>query len=193
METPDDIKQAMKQAFAKDWATRIDEFTDQFKIDMVYASDLGMIPKEMIEHVKLTMEHLNQMRSRLDEWTSDIKGLVEGGKTHDLGILCEEVSEIASQAIATAAYETGIAMGHASDNPTVEQLAEQLSTDLDFMNALAKTPNFGKVMRETAYDGAARWLDNYAIWKDGEQTIGCMNRNLKDVLAEAREFYGIDV
>lgn len=192
METPDDIKQAMKQAFAKDWATRIDEFTDQFKIDMVYASDLGMIPKEMIEHVKLTMEHLNQMRSRLDEWTSDIKGLVEGGKTHDLGILCEEVSEIASQAIATAAYETGIAMGHASDNPTVEQLAEQLSTDIDFMQALAKTPKFEEVLDRAGYEGAYHWLYQYAIWKDGEQYIGCMNRKLKDVLKEVRKFYALD-
>lgn len=191
METPDDIKQAMKHAFAKDWATRIDEFTDQFKIDLAYGQDLGMIPTEMIAHVQQTMDNLNKMRARLEEWTSDIKGLVEGGKTQDLGILCEEVGEIASQAIATAAYETGIAAGHATDNPTVDQLAEQLSTDLDFMKALAKTTKFQGILDEVAYEGAKYWLDQHAIWKDGEQYIGCMNRNLKDVLEDVKEYYGV--
>ena len=38
---------------------------------------------------------------------------------------------------------------------------------------------------KSAYrDGFIYALEQYGIWKDGERTIGCMGRNIKDVIAE---------
>lgn len=183
----------MRQAFARDWATRIDEFTDQLKIDLAYGQDLQMLTVLQAKAAEDTMEHLNKLRAKLDEWQDEIKNTEAKGVVPAL--IAKEVSEIASQAIATAAFQTGCAMGLESklnaDNPTVEQLAEQLSTDLDFMKALAKTTKFQGILDEVAYEGTKYWLDQYAIWKDGEQYIGCMNRNLKDVLVDVKEYYGL--
>lgn len=35
--------------------------------------------------------------------------------------------------------------------------------------------------------GFAYALDQYGIWKDGEQQIGCMGRNIKDVMKQFDE------
>lgn len=41
-----------------------------------------------------------------------------------------------------------------------------------------------RCIRDAVKLGFMYALDQYGIWKDGEQVIGCMERNIKDVIKE---------
>ena len=171
------------------------DYDGSWKIDLTYTGHPDdMLTQEQTDNMQNSMDNLNRMRQELDFSEIAIKNLNPLTNTFETArAIATDAARIASEAIAQASYYCGIIYGqesklndleaHQSPKLGPKELAEQLSGDMDFMQAVMRLNP--AILAETA----KYWVDQYAIWKDGEQLVGCLQRPKKDVFKDIDKFY----